>query len=55
MSPIGTAFEATQADVEQLLVQVERYLAVVEEFRAEGCEPAYEDDEAALRLLIKMS
>jgi hypothetical protein len=40
-----------QADVERLLTEIERYLAVVGAFRAEGCEPRFEDDEPLARLL----
>ena len=36
----------TREVVEQLLREVERYLATVEVFRAEGSEPVWRDDVA---------
>jgi hypothetical protein len=36
-----------RAEVEQLLREVERYLATVEIFRAEGREPVWLDDVAS--------
>ena len=37
-------------DIEQLLGEIDRYLAVVDVFRLEGLEPAYADDEWMWRL-----
>ena len=41
-----TACEPTQVDADELYAEIERYLAAVETFRSEGCEPAWADDEA---------
>jgi hypothetical protein len=41
-----TAYEPTEIDAVELLAEIERHLAAVETFRAEGCEPAWADDEA---------
>jgi hypothetical protein len=38
MAPTRT-FEARDIDVERLLDQIARYLAAVDEFRRQGCEP----------------
>ena len=46
MSTEPTACEPTQVDTDELVAEIERYLAAVETFRAEGCEPAWADDEA---------
>ena len=40
MSTEPTACEPTQVDTDELVAEIERYLAAVETFRAEGCEPA---------------
>jgi hypothetical protein len=36
-----TPLTEDQIDVEELLREIERYLAAVEFFRAEGCEPCW--------------
>ena len=36
----------TREEVEQLLLELERYLSAVEIFRAEGREPVWRDDVA---------
>ena len=41
-----TASELSQVDADELLAEIERYLAAVATFRAEGCEPSWADDEA---------
>lgn len=41
-----TAYELMQVDADELYAEIERYLAAVETFRAEGCQPAWADDEA---------
>lgn len=46
MTPAGTAYESPQGHVDGLMAEVERYLAAVEVFRVEGCEPVWADDEA---------
>ena len=46
MTPAETTEELSQGDVDELVLEVERYVAAVEAFRAEGCEPAWADDEA---------
>lgn len=46
MTPTETAYEIRQEDVDDLMGEVERYLAAVERFRAEGCEPVWADDDA---------
>ncbi len=45
MNPTLITEELSRKDVAQLLLDVERYLAAVELFRAEGCGPAWRDDE----------
>ena len=37
----------TREEVEQLLLELERYLSAVEIFRAEGREPVWRDDVAS--------
>ena len=44
MSPMPTTTELSQRDVAQLLLEVERYLAAIEAFRSEGCEPAWQSE-----------
>ena len=46
MSTETTAYEATQVDADELVDEIERYLAAVETFRAEGCEPTWAAVEA---------
>src|SRR3972149_6212186 len=46
MSTETTAYEATQVDADELVAEIERYLAAVETFRAEGCEPTWAAVEA---------
>jgi len=41
-----TTSELSQVDAAELYAEIERYLAAVETFRAEGCGPAWADDEA---------
>ena len=41
-----TASELSQVAADELLTEIERYLAAVEIFRAEGCQPAWANDEA---------
>ena len=48
MSPTLTTQELSQRNLAQLRLEVERYLAAVEAFRAEGNEPAWQA-EAPLR------
>jgi hypothetical protein len=55
MSSINGMEELVREDAEQLCAEIARYLAVVEAFRAEGCEPAYVDDEPLARVLDAMS
>ena len=40
MSPTTTA-QLSERDLTELVREVERYLATVDAFRAEGCEPAW--------------
>lgn len=37
--------ESSQRDVDELALEIERYLGAVEVFRTEGCEPTWADDE----------
>jgi hypothetical protein len=46
MSPTLTTQGPSQLDLDELVREVERYLAAVEAFRAEGCEPVWATDEA---------
>ena len=46
MSTEPTACEPTQVDTDELVAEIERYLAAVETFRAEGCEPTWAAVEA---------
>ena len=46
MNPTLITEALSQKDVAQLLREVARYLAAVETFRAEGCEPVWRYDEA---------
>jgi len=43
--------EPVDADAETLLCEIQQYLDVIGMFRAEGCEPHFEDDEPLARLL----
>jgi hypothetical protein len=43
--------ERRDADAETLLCEIQQYLDVIGTFRAEGCEPHFEDDEPLARLL----
>jgi hypothetical protein len=36
--------QLSQKDIRQLLREVEHYLAAVDAFRSEGCEPAWQAD-----------
>lgn len=38
--------DVTAEAVEQLLEEIERYLAAIDAFRAEGAEPTWAEDEA---------
>jgi hypothetical protein len=42
-----TITDIPQEELEQLHREVERYLAAVETFRAEGCEPVWADEPSA--------
>jgi hypothetical protein len=44
MTPMPSTQDLSQTDVGQLLLEVERYLAAVEAFRSEGCEPAWQTE-----------
>jgi hypothetical protein len=41
-----TTQERSLSEVDELVLEVERYLAAVETFRAEGCEPVWVEAEA---------